>query len=68
MINAHDSIFLKLENPISWGSLFALCSGLYECLHAKADIFKNVNIDILFPQKMCQLWYITCFLPNLIPV
>ena len=37
-------------------------------LHAKNDTFKLVNIDILFYVKFANLWYITCFIPNLTPI
>ena len=54
-----------------------LCSLKYIFIHVKDDTFKPVNIDNLVTHKICKLlvyiWrssplYITCFVPNLIPV
>ena len=44
--------FQDLQNSVSWGPPFALCSGLQKThFHAKDNTFKPVNMDILFLHK-----------------
>ena len=54
---------------IFWSVKCKLTCQVYKIknLHAKYDTFMFVNIDILF-LKFVNFWYITCFVPNSIPI
>ena len=61
------SAFNELQNSIPWRLLLALCSGLRnKHLRAIYDTFKL--FIIFFYIEFANFWYVTYFVPHLIPI